>query len=248
MVYVYAILNTLTGKYYVGKSDKPFRRWSAHVKAAKSDSTFAFHEAIRSHGILSFEFRLLSTHDTDAEAFQAERESIVRFNSYVPNGYNETMGGEGSFGFRHTAEDRRIMSEKACGRKHTDISRKKMSDAKKGRKFSDEHRLNLSKSNVGKHNHVGENHPSASLTDSQVSEIRRLWKEEKTSREELRRMFNISYGVLSRLLSERTYRHLLSDPQEKPRCRRSCTICRESGHNKATCPCSNSYAPRGNVA
>jgi hypothetical protein len=98
MYRVYQALNIVNGKKYIGKeSGKLFSRKESHIYMSISyDSQLYFHRAIRKHGLDVFIWSIISHHNTDKEALDAEKEEIGKS---IKNGeilYNMTWGGEGS--------------------------------------------------------------------------------------------------------------------------------------------------------
>ena len=109
---IYVITNIVNAKQYVGIT-KNFHRRIAQHKRMQGDSS-ALYAAIKKYGAENFVF----THIADAFdkecACIIEQSLIKEKNTFTPNGYNMTSGGDGGF----------VMSEE---------SRKKMSEAKKGK-------------------------------------------------------------------------------------------------------------------
>ena len=99
---IYIITNILNAKQYIGISNNLKRRWSDHSKA---ECDTYFHRAIRKHGLNNFIF----THFADAfdsdSAKQIEIMLIKEHNTFYPNGYNGTLGGDGTFGRKHLPEE-----------------------------------------------------------------------------------------------------------------------------------------------
>lgn len=92
-VSVYVVTNTINGKQYVGYTNGlPEKRWSSHKTVARKGSPWRFHQALRKHGEGAFEWRVVSTHATDTEAKQAERDLIAQLRPR----YNMTEGGDGT--------------------------------------------------------------------------------------------------------------------------------------------------------
>lgn len=82
-------------KSYIGFSSKSLnQRKSTHFKAAKSKK-YPFYLALQKY---NFTWELLGSYTNKKLALQKEKDFIVKFNSKVPNGYNLTDGGEGTFG------------------------------------------------------------------------------------------------------------------------------------------------------
>lgn len=150
---VYLAFNTANGKTYVGKTagDLSARWWRHCYCALKGQKRlFRFQHAIRKYGPESFVLSVLTQCRTNDEACVAEGYWITFFNSTDPcQGYNMTLGGEGTHGFHQ-----RLSSE----------TRARMSASHKGKRFSAEHRRKLSESNKGKHSDMGYRHPWAGGT------------------------------------------------------------------------------------
>ena len=100
---IYIITNTVDAKQYVGITNDIERRWRRH-RGANEDQFL--HRAIRKHGLDAFVF----THFADAFSADAakaiERLLIAEHNTLAPHGYNLTIGGDGTFGFKHSEESK----------------------------------------------------------------------------------------------------------------------------------------------
>lgn len=95
-MFVYGILNLVNLKMYVGKANDPSRRWLGHRQAAASGSKYAIHGALRKYGIEAFLFYVISSHQSEQEAYLAEKETILLYGTTTDKwGYNMTLGGEG---------------------------------------------------------------------------------------------------------------------------------------------------------
>jgi group I intron endonuclease len=148
---IYLIYNRANGKYYVGKTIKRLSsRWSDHKSRARTGSPYYLHSAMRRYGFENFEIHPLCTALTsDDELLRWETFfiSLLGANNRE-TGYNLTLGGEGSNGFRHSAETRMKLSKLQKGKPSsaTDEGRKLMGEAWKGKKrkpFSPEHRAKI---------------------------------------------------------------------------------------------------------
>lgn len=96
MPFVYRYFNTKNGKSYIGITNRLRTRKIEHSSA---NQNLVFHRAVRKHGIGSFSFEILSEVDSWEEACLEEQKFIRDYDSYR-NGYNSTIGGEGSMGLR----------------------------------------------------------------------------------------------------------------------------------------------------
>lgn len=135
--YVYCITCLVNGKRYVGKANDPVGRWRDHLKVVRNvDSAgLVIHQAIRKHGEENFKFEVVSEHETEKEAFEAER-CLIREWGTMDHGYNLNEGGEG--GFNPSDETRAKLSAVHKGRPKSEETRQKMSAARVGKKLSEE--------------------------------------------------------------------------------------------------------------
>lgn len=119
---VYQILNTKNGKRYIGVSIDCRRRWKQHTRKLNSNTHENVHlqNAWNKYGQCSFEF---STVEVCLEDLLAQREIfwIQQFNSYQ-NGYNRSLGGDGTFLARFSPERNRKISERQRGKKKPHLS------------------------------------------------------------------------------------------------------------------------------
>ncbi len=172
---IYKITNTANDKVYIGQTANLTKRWARHKKDAEKHGDYPLQRAIRKHGIDNFSITEIETVTTRTEANRREKELIAEFNSFAPNGYNATTGGDHLVSFSY--ETRRKMSESAKKRpKEKPESREKQREAMKklwadsrfkerlgdahkkqwdrfreeGRKFSEESRRKISEAAQGK--------------------------------------------------------------------------------------------------
>ena len=151
---VYKHTNLINGKVYIGiTSKKPNQRWS---RGNGYWSNKHFYNAIKKYGWdEGFSHEILEDGLTEEEAKQKEVEYIAEFNSLAPNGYNQTIGGEGCKGWKMTEEQKKAISvrnkgkkrspeiceflrNRQLGKKHTEESKRKMSKSQTGRKHTEE--------------------------------------------------------------------------------------------------------------
>lgn len=114
---IYRSINKLNGKSYVGKTEKTLEtRKEWHLSSVKQKSKFAFHRAIAKYGAESFEWVVLDTATSLEDLNNKERYFIKLFESFGPNGYNMTLGGEGQSGWVPSQETRKVWSEQRRGK------------------------------------------------------------------------------------------------------------------------------------
>lgn len=114
---IYCIENTINHKKYIGKSNNIYKRWYEERRGLEKEYFHNIHlqRAWNKYGEDAFEFYIIEQCE---ESILAEREQfwISNFNTYY-DGYNQTLGGEGSLGA-------------VC----SDIKRQKIKDAHIGEK------------------------------------------------------------------------------------------------------------------
>jgi hypothetical protein len=145
---VYMLLSP-SGKAYIGKDAYYPARARSHRWIAATISAIEYaspiHAAIRKHSWEKFEVRVLDDSATSlAELSRLERHLIARHKTRLPHGYNQTDGGDGAQGLRHTPEAKAKIGAGNRGKVRTAEARSLISRAKKGRPLTQEHRANIS--------------------------------------------------------------------------------------------------------
>jgi len=154
-------------KGYVGQhgSPDPNKRWDGHIRMMEWGSQHAIHRALRKYGVENFTGEVIWCGPI-SKLNKMETRFIKKLNTLVPDGYNMTLGGEGTRGWKPSAETRLKISlaqmgkkhtSEACenmrraqlGRKHSEATLKKMSASQKGHPVSDSVRKRLSLLNTG---------------------------------------------------------------------------------------------------
>lgn len=133
---VYSYLSP-SGKYYIGKTNKENRRKAEHLRDAVLGSEKAFHRAIRKYGIDNFKYKVIVSNVPEYLVRPFEKYWINYYSSYT-KGYNSTIGGDGTFGYKHTDSTKERIGAVHKGntywlhKKHTDATIKKLSISKLG--------------------------------------------------------------------------------------------------------------------
>lgn len=132
-MFLYVITNLVNGKQYVGIAANPEQRRREHYSGHGSKLVW---QAIRKYGRENLDFEVW--YEGDEEWIKLmEYRAIVKVGTRAPQGYNLTLGGEGSFGWRPSAETLAKFRQRRNGmkgRKHTAETRQKIRAKAIGRK------------------------------------------------------------------------------------------------------------------
>ena len=116
---IYLASNLITGKKYIGQTIKTLsERKSKHLQNSQTDLNNRFYQAIRKHGIDSFEWEILEKAD-QTNLDEREIYWIKEFNSLY-EGYNMTIGGGTLYGHKHTEETKKKIGDSRKGRSNKD--------------------------------------------------------------------------------------------------------------------------------
>ena len=151
---IYKATNKINGKSYIGFDSNWPNRYKQH-KINHRYKKSIFYSAIRKYGWDNFNWEIIyQSKDRNYTLKVMENHFIVEHKTFLKfpdcNGYNQTLGGEGAFGYEFTKEARLKLSESHKGKTHSEESRKKISEAFKGKKLSEEHKNKISESHKGK--------------------------------------------------------------------------------------------------
>lgn len=153
-MYIYYILNLLTGKLYVGQTKRTLeKRLKAHLyEAAAKKYNMYLHNSIRKYGKENFTITLIEECSKE-EVYEKERYWIRKMNTLQPNGYNEHEGGKGGC-LNPSPELREKLRRAKLGKPtwnkglnkndpRVKLNGEKIKDALKGRPKTEEHRKAL---------------------------------------------------------------------------------------------------------
>ena len=147
---VYMHVNSINGKRYIGiTKQKPEYRW-------RSDGSGYFRsphfwDAIQKYGWNNFK-RIILLENADRNfACEMEQELIDLYRTRDRRyGYNMTAGGDGSRGWKPSAETLAKRSAKLRGIKRSERHRQRLREANLGKKATEETRQKLRESHLGK--------------------------------------------------------------------------------------------------
>ena len=178
---IYLIKNKVNGKCYVGQTQKEKGfDYRYYCSGEGIERVYNYHKSLREHNRSYNEHLLRSIEKYGFKAFEVikyldyafslkelnikEKVYIQLYDSFK-NGYNETLGGEGTEGRPHSEETRQKISEAnkgdnhpMYGKYHTEETKQKMSKIKKGENnpmhgnhHSEEVKQKIREGNKGKH-------------------------------------------------------------------------------------------------
>lgn len=159
MIGIYKFTNKENGKVYIGKSVNINSRKNRHYYNARHGMNGSFYNALRKYGESCFSFDVLR----DLSYLEGEDNNTVNkeldywerhyINAYKANikeyGYNNTEGGDGVLGYRHTSETKNSISNNLKGKKKAQEFSEKMKN-RKGEKRSNETCQHMSDAKSGK--------------------------------------------------------------------------------------------------
>lgn len=164
---VYLAKNNINGKMYVGITTRPLKnRISEHKYDSinrKSNHKSHFHNAINMYGFENFTFTIIEFVHTDNLydlvkcLHSLERYYIKKYQTNNKNiGYNLTIGGEGTSGYKLSTEHKALISKIHKGKCLSEEHKKRISEfmsgndnPRKGKHLSNETRKKISNSHKG---------------------------------------------------------------------------------------------------
>ena len=110
---IYKVENKINKKCYIGYDSNWPKRKETHFYRASSDKSkhYHLHKAIRKYGWDNFDWQILYQSKNKKNTLKKiEPFFIKKYNSFK-NGYNETLGGDGTFGKKQSKINKQKQSE-----------------------------------------------------------------------------------------------------------------------------------------
>lgn len=153
---IYAIkLKNDTMYRYVGLSVQPHIRFRQHLNSSKRGSTLPVHNFIRKHGEENIEWVELEL-VVESKLKRAEQKWITKLKNDGHDLLNLTDGGEGTFGFRHSEEQKAKWSAmrkgSITGDKNPNYGKFGKDHPAYGRQLSEDEKQRLSEQRTGEGN------------------------------------------------------------------------------------------------
>lgn len=121
MACIYCITNKINGKMYIGQAKYFENRKQTHFYSMVTEQKdtrnyyMPIHASMRKYGVDNFSWKIIEDNISLEDIDMLEQLYIDMFDTYNL-GYNSTYGGNSSYGYKHTAEVRKRMSELKKGK------------------------------------------------------------------------------------------------------------------------------------
>lgn len=169
MHYIYAIINKINKKIYVGQTIDIQSRWAKHISVSKDETyNHPLYNSIRKYGLENFAIEQIDILETIDEVNNSETWWIKYLQTTdLNNGYNIQTGGQE---YTYTEEHKQKLSERMVGsknpfygKKHNEETKAKIRAARLGSKASDETKNKMSEQRGGENNSMfGKKHSQKS--------------------------------------------------------------------------------------
>jgi len=193
--WIYIIENKINGKKYIGKTNNLQLRWKRHISTSKRCDGQYIHNALKKYGIDNFWFGGVCFCFSENEALDLEKDLIKINKSNNHNfGYNQTEGGEGSSGYKHTLEAKNKMSivaKKKVGLLNPFYGKTHTPDV-----------VALS---------AGENNKQAKLTEQKVMDMLGAYYTGNFTEQNLSKIFDIKRQTVNDILRGKRWKHIPRD-------------------------------------
>ena len=235
---IYAIVNKVNGKYYIGGTNNIHRRWWQHkysLSIQKHRSIY-LQRAYNQYGIDNFEFKILDILLDKSEIPIRERYWFDVYKPYLrKNGYNVNPDPETWVGRHHTQEtiakiklSKQNISEETRmkmsasmkgrpahfkGKHHTEYAKQLMRERKLGKKLSDEHKEKLSESHWGIVNLGFKNGNNAQKVNALKDAIQLCLLGE--NKEEVCKLYNLDLNHFMMIFEGKRYIKLFEECKQK---------------------------------
>lgn len=135
---IYKIVCTVTNKIYIGCTTKPIHiRFKEHIKASRNKNKHSFlYDDMNKYGTDCFYVELIEEGTDDSCRYEREKYYINLYNTTNESiGYNMTIGGLGTIGYKFTDEVKEKISAAGIGRVVPQEVRDKISKKQIGKKY-----------------------------------------------------------------------------------------------------------------
>jgi group I intron endonuclease len=109
---IYKVTNNINQKNYIGFTDNFENRIKRHIINIKYRNHH-FYNALKKYGVENFSFEIIYQSLDEIHCLKVMEPYFIKLYDSFNNGYNMTIGGEGCFGYKHTKETKKLLSEKS---------------------------------------------------------------------------------------------------------------------------------------
>ena len=180
---IYCIENKLNNKKYVGITKGcMLSRFKTHKRIAKYKETKQhLHKAMVQDGIDNFIVYEIDTADSKEQLFEKEKYWIQKLDT-KNSGYNETDGGEGTWGWKPSTEKQKVLNERQreiwknnpqLREEHSKRAKERWNSLTEEEQIKRRDRFNSLK--LGNQNAKGKNWNLSEETKKKISEAKKGW-------------------------------------------------------------------------
>jgi len=185
---IYKITNTINNKCYIGRTIQKMKcRKNFHLYCKNKDIKYHLYNAIRKYGEKNFKWEIIKRCDCESDLISYEKFYINKFDSYR-NGYNQTEGGEGIFGYKHTEETKKKISDAHKGKKLSERHKRKIGQAHKGKIITENTRKRMSKGQKKRFKNSGGTNKGRQFSEEHKNKISSALKGRKLSEEHKKKL------------------------------------------------------------
>lgn len=151
---IYKISCLINNKVYIGSSFDIGKRIQTHFKKLRKNKHINPHlqNAYNLYGENNFEWKILEICDVD-KLLDVEQYWMDKTKCYDRNiGFNNCLKADRPFGYKHTDENKQLMSKLKKGKKTSPETIYKISQSNKGKKRTKEQKEKMSKLKIGNKN------------------------------------------------------------------------------------------------
>lgn len=231
---VYAIINIINGKVYIGSSKNIVKRFNSHKRDLKNSTHHNryLQRAWDKYGEDCFEFEVLEYVEDVIELLEVEQYYMDSTKCYFKEyGYNNSVKAGNCLGVKHTEETRKKMSESSKGMVHTDETkrkigegqknkiikpvseetRRKLSEAGKGKKVKEETKIKIGEKQQGSLNHASK------IGEIDAKEILFLMMNYNITQKKVGEVFNLTFQTVSSIKRRKIWGHIVLENNFSPR-------------------------------
>lgn len=198
------ITNNIDEKKYIGQAIDVQYRWKQHIRNSKHNKLKSryLYAAFNKYGIENFLLEVIESDVSEEIINDREKYWIAYYQTFAPNGYNLTHGGEGSLGRKQTEKTRKKMSDKS--RKWHDENNELFQEIIKGRNMDNtrssetiKKRTNSWKSNPENKEKFVNNAKKYRKTETDEQKQKRYAKSTQVKKEKGYDFYNFSFGKMT---------------------------------------------------